>query len=216
MAIAGGEPALVCRVEGVASAASWGAGDVIVFASTATLGLWRVRASGGTAEILTRPTDDIAHVEPRILPGGRAVAFGTLAVFGGTSRIGIAALETGKIEWLFEGSSPRYAASGHLLFSDNGSLMAVPFDSVRLLPVGAPIRLKESVSGRSGFTREFEVSNGGTLLYSGRGWHQGPNRCGPRRKAAGHPTGLHPVRRPALVPRWPTVAVWGRARHLDL
>jgi hypothetical protein len=64
------------------------------------------------------------------------------------------------------GTQLRYALSGHLLYAQGGSLMAVPFDPQRLAATGAAVPVVEGVleSQSSGAT-QYSVSATGSLVY---------------------------------------------------
>ena len=64
------------------------------------------------------------------------------------------------------GSSPRYVRSGHLLYSVEGTLMAVPFDPARQQVMGPAVAVIEGVR-RSLTTNaaQFSVADNGSLVY---------------------------------------------------
>jgi len=86
-------------------------------------------------------------------------------VFPGHTRIGVASLESGDVQWLMPGTAPRYVRSGHLVYVAGGSLLAQPFDVAKLDTVGPAYRLTEGI----GWTLDgpmIAVSASGTLAYS--------------------------------------------------
>ena len=95
-------------------------------------GLWRVAASGGPPEELTKPDrakGESGHFWADFLPDGRALLF---TIFGGKglvdSKVGLLDLETRRYQALFEGAAPSYLDSGHILFFKDGAYRAVTFD----------------------------------------------------------------------------------------
>jgi Tol biopolymer transport system component len=58
----------------------------------------------------------------------------------------------------------RYLPTGHILFSRDGALFAVPFDLKRLAASGSPVMLLDDVL-RTGLEFEYAVSADGTLVY---------------------------------------------------
>ena len=60
---------------------------------------------------------------------------------------------------------PRYAASGHLLFAREASILAVPFDPGKLVVTGAPVVVVDDVAMNytDGFAA-YDVSPSGTLV----------------------------------------------------
>jgi hypothetical protein len=105
---------------------AWGPGDVMVFSPAWTnAGLWRVAASGGQPEELTKPDrakGESGHFWADFLPDGRALLF---TIFGGKglvdSKVGLLDLETRRYQALFEGAAPSYLDSGHILFFADGA-----------------------------------------------------------------------------------------------
>ena len=59
---------------------------------------------------------------------------------------------------------PRYAPSGHLVYAQGGSLMAVPFDAQRLTTTGAAVPVVEGVlqSATTG-AAQYSISATGSL-----------------------------------------------------
>ena len=171
-ALGAGLPIVICDAPDVRGA-SWGDGDVIVFAPTVDSGLMRVPASGGTPEPVT--TRDVSkrertHRHPHVLPGGGAVLFmiGTTDIPSYTdARIAVQSLAGGPPTVLVEGGmAPRYAA-GHLFYSRGSVLMAAPFDSRRLVITGDAIQVAGELGHRSVFgAAEYDVSADGTLIYA--------------------------------------------------
>ena len=130
----------------------------------------RVPAGGGRPENVTtleRGTE-VDHHGPVLLPSGRALLF---AVHGQRNRFSIAVqdLRTGERRTLFEGFTPRYSPTGHLLFDRGSAIMAVAFDEASLQVSGDPVTLVERVpvdarSGDSGY----RLSRNGTLVFQHR------------------------------------------------
>ena len=142
IALDGGDPVDICDLPENTPGLAWGPGGVILFSPAWTnVGLWRVSASGGPPEELTKPDrakGESGHFWPDFLPDGRAALF---TIFGGKglvdSRVGLLDLETGRYETLFEGAAPLYLHSGHILYYRGGVYRIVPFDGARRR-VGGP------------------------------------------------------------------------------
>jgi len=60
---------------------------------------------------------------------------------------------------------PRYSPTGHLLFLDDGTLLAAPFDVGRLELTGVAVPVAEGVAMLSAGPAFFAVSQTGTLVY---------------------------------------------------
>jgi serine/threonine-protein kinase len=148
----------------ITSGADWGDRGTIVF-GTAGSGLQQLPEAGGTPQPLTRPADgEVDHRWPGLLPGGDAVLF-----TGGTQanpRISVYSIATGeRRDLLPAGTFPRYAHSGHLLYTQGGALFAVPFDAARLEVTGTPVPVVENVVESPGGSAQYSVSRTGTLAY---------------------------------------------------
>ena len=171
--VSGGPPLTIGRLPPNVnlSGVTWSANDVVIFGST-TSGLWRVDASGGTPEPLTKldsQKGELSHRLPEILPGGEAVLFSILAANNQieNARIVLLDLRTGIQRDLIQGGShPRYAASGHLVYAAGGALRAVPFDLERLEVRGNPVTVLENVVMTAQGTASFSMSPVGTLTYT--------------------------------------------------
>ena len=92
--------------------------------------LWRVAASGGSPEVVSKPSEDEkAHTLPHLVPGGQAVLFTLQKTLYGWDDTQIVArsLVTGEQKVLLDDAADaRYVPSGHLVFVRRGTLMAVP------------------------------------------------------------------------------------------
>jgi serine/threonine-protein kinase len=149
--------------------ASWGSHGMIAFAPTNFTGLKQVSDAGGTTQPLTRlETGQFGHRWPEFLPGGKALLF-TAGAGGnwGNAQAVVQSVVTGERRNLVQGGmSPRYAASGHLIYAQGGSLMAAPFDSERLVLTGAAVPVVESLlqSLNTGGA-QYSISATGSLVY---------------------------------------------------
>ncbi|OFV90291.1 MAG: hypothetical protein A3G76_04755 [Acidobacteria bacterium RIFCSPLOWO2_12_FULL_65_11] len=179
--LAGGPVSAIGKVPGGGAAprafgASWGDGDVIVFATSD--GLWRVKAAGGQPESVSKPSEiEHAHYLPSMLPGGEAILF-TLPKTGfrwDDAQIVVRSLVTGVQKVLLEdGADARYVPTGHIVFARRGTLMAVPFDLARLELTGGAVALIDGVmqavamgnfNADSG-AGQFAMADRGTLIYA--------------------------------------------------
>jgi Tol biopolymer transport system component len=141
---------------------SWGDGT-IVFTPNAASSIQKVSDVGGTPQRLTRiEQGEVAHSWPELLPGGQHVLFAT------TSGIVVQSLPSGERKKLAPGgTSPRYAASGHLLSAEGGKLLAAPFDARRLELTGAAAAVLDSVLELSAgnYGTQYSISATGSLVY---------------------------------------------------
>jgi Tol biopolymer transport system component len=163
--IAGGAAVIVADVP-VAQffSATWLSDDTIVFSSSALTGggLVRVSAAGGTPQPLIK--GEIGARGPAFLPGAKAVLF-TGEVTGGDAPVKVYDLKTGGQRVLVpNGMGAHYAPTGHLLYVQGGTLMAVPFDLGRLEVAGAAVPVVERVM-QSTTGAQYTISDNGSLAY---------------------------------------------------
>ena len=170
----GGSPFTICAVLFARSAASWGADDTIVFASSLISGLTRVPASGGELQTLTTPNvenGEFSHLAPDILPDGTNILY-TIAATGGSS-VAVFSIETGESRVLLpRAAGAKYVSTGHLVYANARGLWGVGFDVARLEVTGAPVSILEGVLalGSVGVTHAaFAISETGLLAYVPRG-----------------------------------------------
>jgi hypothetical protein len=64
------------------------------------------------------------------------------------------------------GFAPRYVESGHLVFAQINTLLAVPFDLERLELRGTPRPIQEGVETKPTAAANYSVSRTGTLVYA--------------------------------------------------
>ena len=156
---------------GSSSGATWAPDDTIIFATRdPTTGLQRVSAGGGDVAVLTRPDQargELDHLWPEMLPSGRAVLF-TITATGGPDAAQVAVLDlatnTSKV-LMRGGSHAHYVPSGHLVYTAEGTLRAVPFDLDRLETRGTPVAVLPRLVKKPQGAGDFVVAADGTLAY---------------------------------------------------
>jgi serine/threonine-protein kinase len=147
---------------------TWGRDGTIMYTPTYQSGLWRVSAGGGDARAVTAPdssSGELAHWWPQLLPDGRHVVFTAYRTPIERATIEVLDLKSGTRRVLVQdGVMGRYAASGHLLFVRDRSILVVPFDVRRLAVTGAPVVVVDDVAMNysDGFAA-YDVSPSGTL-----------------------------------------------------
>jgi serine/threonine-protein kinase len=163
--LAGGPAVTIAAAPGGATA-SWGPGDIIVFATNTGRVLQRVSASGGavtTLSQLDKGRGDTLHLLPQVLPDGTTVIF---TVISGTGRlVSSLSLTTGETRVLTQGTHGRYIETGHLVFARDGSLWVAPFDARRVGLTGEPTALAEKVEATDQSVWHFAVGPAGTMVY---------------------------------------------------
>ncbi|HEV2355122.1 MAG TPA: hypothetical protein VGR89_12820, partial [Puia sp.] len=154
---------------GVANArgASWNTPGTIIFSPDATIALQQISDQGGTFQPLfeLEKGGESSQRWPDALPGGKAVLFsaGNVAI----QTVAVEEIGTKRRQNLVRNAIfPKYAPSGHLLYVQGTTLMAIPFDAKRLETRGAAVPVAEgiSVSMPSG-AAQYSFSSTGTLIY---------------------------------------------------
>jgi serine/threonine-protein kinase len=134
-------------------------------------GIVRVPVNGGTLETVTTidsASHGLAHIYPVLLPSGRGLVY---AIFYGPTRItdgdiAVVDFKTHQSRVLVRGVRARYSPTGHLLVvRADGSLVAIPFDQERLTITGPAVPVLAGVAVVGGYTAEFDISEGGDLVY---------------------------------------------------
>ena len=171
VALTGGPAITIAQVDGPVRGATWLDDDTIVFATAnGTTGLQRVAASGGEVTVLTTPDQqrgEADHLAPARLPGGRAVLFTMTSRTSGLPQIALLDLQTGDRKIIVRGgTAPRYVESGHLLYSANGVLQAVPFNLRTRTTAGTPVPVLQQFAMLGGATAVMDVAMNGTLVYA--------------------------------------------------
>jgi Tol biopolymer transport system component len=171
MPVTGGTVTVVC--EAVFNyGGTWTDRDEIVFVADNPEpkkpgGLWRVPAAGGTP----RHVVDLFLSYPDALPGGRVVIVTTNNPTGRTAselKIVSIDIDTGDVRPLIDGGTyARYAASGHVLFLRNGTLMATAIDvAARTASDQSRVVVEDVFMNPALASGNFAVSAAGTLAYA--------------------------------------------------
>ena len=170
-AVSGGTPETICPAPNDRGGA-WAEDGSILFTPTTDAPLFRVRAEGGAPAAVT--TLDVkarerSHRWPDFLPGGKAALFSIAYEVGNPLDDAAVAVTTfaGRHRLLIKGASfPRYAPTGHIVYAQRGSLLAVPFDPVRLEVTGPPVPVADRVvMSRTKGDALFSFSRTGAFVY---------------------------------------------------
>ena len=172
--LTGGPPQTITETFQTVSgfAVSWESNDTIFFTPTPGTGIWSVSAGGGAPTAVTTLTEtENSHRWPQLLPGGKTLLFSAATASDSQSYVQL--LDTGERRPLLKGVGTRYLPTGHLVYAQAGTLMAVPFDPSRLEVTGAPVavlsgfrqiaRLRNSTI--SNFVPQISFSNAGAIAY---------------------------------------------------
>jgi serine/threonine protein kinase len=111
--------------------ASWSGQGMIALAPTNNSSLRQMPDAGGTSRPVARfNKGEVGHRWPEFIPGGKTLLFAAAATnFNWNhAQVAVQSLSTGERRNLFqEATNPRYATSGHVIFSQGGTLVAAPF-----------------------------------------------------------------------------------------
>ncbi len=157
--IAGGPPVRLADCPR-AVGGSWNQNGVILVSTGKDI--VKVPAAGGAAVTVVRAPEGSFAQSPYFLPDGEHFLYTE-----GSPDSQKAFLKVGDLrgrlskELLTSNSGPAYAEPGYLLYLDNGTLMAQPFNAGRLELTGEAITIIEGISNNEGFS----VSSNGMLAY---------------------------------------------------
>jgi serine/threonine-protein kinase len=144
----------------------WGRDGMIYFARVPPKGLARVAVSGGAPQDVTVVPPGETHGWPDALPDGQHLLF---TVWHGSpveSDTRVLSLATGEVKTVLRHASrARFVSTGHLVFAEGSSLLAVSFDPRSLETRGTPVRVMEGVATGPNGMLLFQASPGGTLAY---------------------------------------------------
>jgi Tol biopolymer transport system component len=155
---------------------SWNKDDVIVFGRI-TSPLFRVSAAGGSPMPLTDldgTLHETAHFAPWFLPDGHHFLYVALSTDQEKIGIFVADLASKTRKQVMIGNNRTiYVEPGYLLFVQDGTLMAQPFDTGKLKTTGDAVPVAEQVdthtAGVGVTVGYFSASQNGVLVYtSGR------------------------------------------------
>jgi Tol biopolymer transport system component/predicted Ser/Thr protein kinase len=146
---------------------SWSSQGTIFFALSPGSPLLQVPDAGGTPQPLTRlEKGDGGQSWPQFMPGGKAVLFAAAGNIAADAQVAVQSIATGQRRNLVGGTQPRYATSGHLIYAQGTTLMAVPFDPQRLEIKGTPVPVVEGVAFSAGYgSSQYSISDSGSLVY---------------------------------------------------
>jgi len=171
VSIAAGAVQVLCDAPGAGGkGGSWSVDNTIYFAPTNFSGIWKVAASGGVPESVTRldvGKGEVSHRWPQLLPGGKAILFTVWTGPGrDEQRVEAQSLETGERHVVVSGADTgRYVSTGHLVYARADALMAVPMNLATLqVARAAPVPLAEEVRV-GGEGAAYAVSDAGVLVY---------------------------------------------------
>lgn len=167
-AVGGATITLADSVDSTPAASAWMDDGAIVYPG-ARLGLRRVAAEGGAAEVVYTPPDGQVAYAPTRVPGSRGLVFSQCEIpcaADAPHEIRALDLETGESRVVAPGGAlARYVSSGDLVFvRPDGGVFALPFDPGKLEATGPAAPVLEGVKVDAGSFPDFDLTPDGTLL----------------------------------------------------
>ncbi len=178
IAATGGPSRVLCELIAVGGGGTWSRDGTILFGLTSLGGqIYRVQATGGECEPLTKPEGGSAHSLPEFLPDGRHFFY--LVTLGNESTRGVyvASLDDPHGERVVRDQSSvayvspsRSQPHGFLLFLRESTLMAQPFDARTLHAVGDAVPVTSHASQSQGASQmAASTSASGTVVFLANG-----------------------------------------------
>jgi Tol biopolymer transport system component len=152
---------------------------VIILATAQNQPVFRLAATGGTLIPVTALTEgETAHRWPQFLPDGRHFLYLRASADSNRAGVYVGSLDTKpeeqSLKRLLATNRQAYFAEspgsvpGHLIFLRETTLMAQPFDPIRMELSGEPVPIAEGVDSYPNNTYGlFSTSDSGTLVYRG-------------------------------------------------
>ncbi|MGC2193337.1 MAG: protein kinase [Terriglobales bacterium] len=168
---AGGGPVTILADAPNARGGAWNRDNVIVYAPDYRDALWKISASGGEAERVTKLdlSKHSTHRWPSFLPDGKHFLFFATNHAGGRREdngIFLGSLDSAATRLVLATDGAGLYSSGYLLFHQQNALMAQKFDPARATLSGEPMTVANDVQHDSGtFHTVFTVADSGVLLY---------------------------------------------------
>jgi serine/threonine protein kinase len=166
---AGGYPETICNVEVGSSGGTWNRNGAIIFALNPGTSLYRVSAGGGQPVAVTALDSEHGetnHSWPQFLPDGRHFLYLSHSAHPEDSAIYVASLDSPNRRRVLSADSSALYASGYLLWQRDRTLMAQPFDRIRLELTGEAVSVAENVAIADATQRPFfSVSETGVLAH---------------------------------------------------
>ncbi len=130
----------------------------------------RIPADGGPSVTLWElAKNEMWHNSPQLLPGGKSVL---LTVINAPPRpenntVEVISIADHRRKTIIRGArSPRFVKTGHLLYTNQSTLFAVPFDLDRLEARGTPVAVVNDMAyDEIANVGQFDLSENGTLVY---------------------------------------------------
>ncbi len=151
---------------------SWNRDNVVLFEKSGASPLFRVSASGGPVEQVTRldkSRGETGHWRPQFLPDGRHFLYLARCEPSQNSGIFVGSLDSKEAKRVLDVDVPAsFAQPGYLLFIRKSVLLAQPFDPKALRVTGEPVVVGRDVQYVATWgSSAYSTSQSGVLAYQG-------------------------------------------------
>ena len=168
VSITGGAPVSLGPAPGRVYGASW-ADDGYIYFGQGAGGVLRVSDNGGEPQVVVQMEEGEQAHGPQLLPGGEWLLYTLLSASGSWNAASIVAqpVSGGERKVLVAGGTDgRYVPTGHIVYSLEGTLFAVPFDGDSVEVTGGSVSIVEEVR-QAGLTgaAQYAFSDRGGLVY---------------------------------------------------
>ena len=156
---------------GVMTGGYWGdEGNLVIGTGGSTMACCGCPQTGGAGTpILELANGELFHTHPQILPGGKAMLFQAVGAPPSQDNftVEVVSIADRARKTLARGvGSPRYLPSGHLVYTKNATMFAVPFDLERMETRGTAVAVLDDVAyDPVAIGAQYDVSRSGTLVY---------------------------------------------------
>ena len=167
----GGRAVPLCEVS-LGRGATWSQQGVILFVPQTNGPLYRIPATGGTPQPVTEvdSSQHDSHRWPQFLPDGQHflfLAIGHNDLSHVHDGVYVGSLDDKSTKLVLHSKTNAVYASGHLLFLNESTLMAQPFDLSKLETTGEPVGAQEGVEADWGtWSAIFAASQNGVLVFA--------------------------------------------------
>ena len=178
VSINGGAPVPLGSAPEQAHGASW-SDDGYIYFGQGSGGIWRVSENGGDPETVAKMAEGEQAYGPQLLPGGEWLLYTLLSGSTSWNEASIVAqpVSGGERKVLVaRGTDGRYVPTGHIVYSLQDNLLAVPFDVDSKEVTGGSVSIVEGVQQAFGsFTgaSQYAFSDHGGLVYMSGGARTG-------------------------------------------
>jgi hypothetical protein len=170
LALTGGAPVVVATTANP-YAINWAADNAIYFASAN--GISRVPVDGGDPEVVIAGEKGQQLSGPQLLPDGETVLFTVYTPTASPGQpgamIAVQSTRGGQRRVVVQSGANGKYVDGHIVYTVNNGLFAVPFDTRAAQAAGAAIslteRLRLGIVSAEVVTASFDVASNGTLFY---------------------------------------------------